>query len=54
MPHKEVYLSIVPVFIAKSTAGHNTLALTAPKPGLYLLRVTLGRHHAVRKVAISR
>ncbi len=38
----------------KSTAGHNTLALTAPKPGLYLLRVTLGSHHAVRKVAISR
>ena len=36
----------------KSTAGHNTLALTAPKPGLYLLRVTLGGHSAVRKVAV--
>ena len=41
-------------YAGKSTDGHNSLALTAPKPGLYLLRVTLGRHHAVRKVAISR
>lgn len=45
---------VAATYSAKSTAGHNTLALTAPKPGLYLLRVTLGRHHAVRKVAISR
>lgn len=45
---------VVATYSGKSTAGHNTLALTAPKPGLYLLRVTLGRHHAVRKVAISR
>lgn len=45
---------VAATYRGKSTAGHNTLALTAPKPGLYLLRVTLGRHHAVRKVAISR
>ncbi|SHK76733.1 hypothetical protein SAMN05720470_102297 [Fibrobacter sp. UWOV1] len=45
---------VAATYSGKSTAGHNTLALTAPKPGLYLLRVTLGRHHAVRKVAISR
>ncbi len=45
---------IAATYRGKSTAGHNTLALTAPKPGLYLLRVTLGVHHAVRKVAISR
>ncbi|PWJ62554.1 hypothetical protein SAMN05720473_10460 [Fibrobacter sp. UWB15] len=45
---------VAATYSAKSTAGHNTLALTAPKPGLYLLRVTLGRHHAVRKVAIYR
>lgn len=45
---------VAATYSAKSTAGHNTLALTAPKPGLYLLRVTLGRHHAVRKVAIFR
>ena len=45
---------IAATYRGKSTAGHNTLALTAPKPGLYLLRVTLGGHHAVRKVAISR
>lgn len=45
---------VAATYSAKSTAGHNTLALTVPKPGLYLLRVTLGRHHAVRKVAISR
>lgn len=38
----------------KSTAGHNTLALTAPKPGLYLLRVRVGGLQATRKVAISR
>ena len=37
---------------AKSAAGRNTLALTAPKPGLYLLRVTLGGHQVVRKVAV--
>ena len=43
---------VAATYSAKSTAGHNTLALTAPKPGLYLLRVTLGRHHAVRKVAV--
>ena len=43
---------IAATYSAKSTAGHNTLALTAPKPGLYLLRVTLGGHHAVRKVAV--
>ncbi len=43
---------IAATYRAKSTAGHNTLALTAPKPGLYLLRVTLGGHHAVRKVAV--
>lgn len=36
----------------KASEGHNTLALTAPKPGLYLLRVSLGRHHAIRKVAV--
>ena len=45
---------IAATYRGKSTAGHNTLALTAPKPGLYLLRVTLGGHSAVRKVAISR
>jgi hypothetical protein len=38
----------------KSAAGRNTLALKAPKPGLYLLRVTVGGNHAVRKVAIQR
>lgn len=43
---------IAATYRGKSTAGHNTLALTAPKPGLYLLRVTLGGHHAVRKVAV--
>lgn len=43
---------VAATYSAKSTAGHNTLALTAPKPGLYLLRVTLGGHHAVRKVAV--
>ena len=37
---------------AKSAAGRNTLALTAPKPGLYLLCVTLGGHQVVRKVAV--
>lgn len=45
---------IAATYRGKSTAGRNTLALTAPKPGLYLLRVTLGGHSAVRKVAISR
>ena len=45
---------IAATYRGKSTAGHNTLALTAPKPGLYLLRVTLGGHSAVRKIAISR
>ena len=44
---------IAATYRGKSTAGHNTLALTAPKPGLYLFRVTLGGHSAVRKVAIS-
>lgn len=43
---------IAATYRGKSTAGRNTLALTAPKPGLYLLRVTLGGHHAVRKVAV--
>jgi hypothetical protein len=43
---------VAATYRGKSTAGHNTLALTAPKPGLYLLRVTLGRHHAVRKVVV--
>lgn len=43
---------VAATYRGKSTAGHNTLALTAPKPGLYLLRVTLGGHHAVRKVVI--
>ena len=43
---------VAATYSAKSTVGHNTLALTAPKPGLYLLRVTLGGHHAVRKVMI--
>ena len=43
---------VAATYHGKSTAGHNTLALTAPKPGLYLLRVTLGRHHAVRKVVV--
>ena len=38
----------------KSAAGRNTLALKAPKPGLYLLRVSVAGNHAVRKVAISR
>jgi hypothetical protein len=45
---------VAATYRGKSTAGHNTLALTAPKPGLYLLRVTVGGHHAVRKIAISR
>ena len=45
---------VAATYSAKSTAGRNTLALTAPKPGLYLLRVTVGGHHAVRKVAIYR
>ncbi|WP_405342199.1 hypothetical protein [Fibrobacter sp.] len=45
---------VAATYSAKSTAGRNTLALTAPKLGLYLLRVTVGGHHAVRKVAISR
>ena len=38
----------------KSAAGRNTLALKAPKQGLYLLRVSVAGHHASRKVAISR
>lgn len=38
----------------KSAAGHNTLALKAPKPGLYLLRVSVAGNQAARKVAISR
>ncbi len=38
----------------KSAAGRNTLALKAPKSGLYLLRVTVAGNHAVRKVAIQR
>lgn len=43
---------VAATYHGKSAVGHNTLALTAPKPGLYLLRVTLGRHHAVRKVVV--
>ena len=46
--------TVAATYRGKSTAGRNTLALTAPKPGLYLLCVTVGGHHAVRKVAISR
>ena len=38
----------------KSVAGRNALALTAPKPGLYLLRVTVAGNRAIRKVAVSR
>ena len=38
----------------KSAAGSNTLALKAPKPGLYLLRVSVAGNQAARKVAISR
>lgn len=45
---------VAATYSAKSTAGHNTLALTAPKPGLYLLRVRVGGLQATRKVAISR
>lgn len=45
---------IAATYRGKSTAGHNTLALTAPKPGLYLLRVRVGGLQATRKVAISR
>ncbi|MBR5411550.1 MAG: hypothetical protein IK114_00705 [Fibrobacter sp.] len=45
---------VAATYRGKSTAGRNTLALTAPKPGLYLLRVTVGGHHAARKVAIYR
>ena len=45
---------VAATYSGKSTAGRNTLALTAPKPGLYLLRVTVGGHHAARKVAIYR
>ena len=39
-------------YSGKSAMGRNTLALTAPKPGLYLLRVTVGGQHAVRKVVV--
>ena len=39
---------------AKALFGHNTVALDAPKPGLYLLRVRVGSEQATRKVAISR
>ena len=45
---------VAATYRGKSTAGSNTLALTAPKSGLYLLRVTVGGHHAARKVAIYR
>jgi hypothetical protein len=43
---------VAATYSGKSTLGHNTLALNAPKPGLYALRVTVGGQHAVRKVAI--
>ena len=43
---------VAATYRGKSVAGGNTLALTAPKPGLYLLRVTLGGLQAVRKVAV--
>ena len=43
---------VAATYRGKSVAGGNTLALTAPKPGLYLLRVTLGGHQAVRKVVV--
>lgn len=39
---------------AVALAGYNQFTLKAPKPGLYLLRVSLGGQHAVRKVAVSR
>ena len=45
---------VAATYSAKALAGHNMLSLTAPKSGLYLLRVTVGGHHAVRKIAISR
>ena len=45
---------VAATFSGKSAAGRNTLALTAPKSGLYVLRVTVGGHQAARKVAIYR
>ena len=38
----------------KSAAGRNTLALKAPKPGLYLLRVTVSGNQLARKVSLTR
>jgi hypothetical protein len=38
----------------KSAAGRNTLALKAPKPGLYLLRVSVAGQQLARQMAIYR
>ena len=45
---------VAATYSGKSVAGRNTLALKAPKSGLYVLRVTAGGHQVARKVAISR
>lgn len=39
---------------ARALLGYNTASLDAPRSGLYLLRVRVGREQASRKVAISR
>ena len=45
---------VAATYSAKALAGHNTLSLTAPKSGLYVLRVTVGGQQIARKVAVSR
>ena len=43
---------VAATYSAKALSGRNTLALNAPKNGLYVLRVTVGGQHAVRKAVI--